>query len=472
MFINLSRLMQGMAEREVMCGLEVHGYLNMENKTKLFCDDKIDSDAAPNTNVCPICTGQPGAKPMLPNRQAVEKIVAIGLLLNCKINKRLLFQRKHYSWPDLPNCYQRTISGSYSVPVGVDGDFLGIGISDIHLEEDPARWDPVTGEVDYNRSGLPLVEIVTKPDFTSSEEVRAWLKKLLTALSYIKAIDPDAGIKSDVNVSVKPDFNRVEVKNVNSFKSIVKAIEHEILRQKKEIAEGKKIQSHTMAWDEKFEKTTFMRSKESAQDYMFIPEPDLPAIIIKQDYIDEISKTLPERPQDKISAYVKKGVAKEDAEVIAGDLYLAELFERVVKEVSPGLAARFIRKELLKIANFQKKDVEELGITEKHLVPLLKLVADKKITEETARKIMEKLGEKPFDVEAYIKRENLQAVSDESSIKAFCLEAIKENETAVSDFKAGKEIALNFVVGVVMRKSRGKASPDQVNRLLRELLGK
>jgi aspartyl-tRNA(Asn)/glutamyl-tRNA(Gln) amidotransferase subunit B len=464
--------MHAMAEREVMCGLEIHGYLNMENKTKLFCDDRIDADAVPNTNVCPICTGQPGAKPMLPNRQAVEKIVAIGLLLNCNINKRLLFQRKHYSWPDLPNCYQRTISGSYSVPVGVDGDFLGIGISDIHLEEDPARWDPVTGQVDYNRSGFPLVEIVTKPDFTSSDQVREWLKKLVTALSYIKAIDPDAGIKSDVNVSVKPDFNRVEVKNVNSFKSIVKAIEHEILRQKKEIADGKRIVSNTMAWDEKFEKTTFMRSKESAQDYMFIPEPDLPAVIIKQDFIDEISKTLPEKPEDKISAYIKKGVAKEDAEVLSGDLFLAELFEKVVKDISPALAGRFFRKELLRIANFQKKAVEELKITEKHLIPLLKLLSEKKITEETARKIMEKLGVEPFDVIEYVKNENLSAVSDESSITAFCKEAIKENDKAIADYKAGKEIALNYVVGQVMRKSKGKASPDQVNRILRELLGK
>ena len=159
-------------------GLEIHGYLKMDNKSKLFCDCKIDTEAEPNTNICPVCTAQPGNKPKLPNKEAMDKILTIALMLNCKINKRLLFQRKHYSWPDLPAGYQRTISGSYSFPVGVEGNFDGIGISDIHLEEDPAKWDPVSGKVDYNRSGFPLVEIVTEPDFTSSEQVRLWLKKL------------------------------------------------------------------------------------------------------------------------------------------------------------------------------------------------------------------------------------------------------------------------------------------------------
>ncbi|MBN2454414.1 Asp-tRNA(Asn)/Glu-tRNA(Gln) amidotransferase GatCAB subunit B, partial [Candidatus Woesearchaeota archaeon] len=272
---------------QIKVGLEIHGYLAVENRTKLFCEDKIELNAEPNTNICPICTGMPGSKPMLPNRQAVEKIVAIAAMLNCRINRRLLFQRKHYSWPDMPTGFQRTMSGSYSVPVGEEGDFLGIGISDVHLEEDPARWDPETGCVDYNRSGQPLVEIVTKPDFKSAAEVREWLKKLMTTLSYIKAIDPEAGVKSDVNVSVGPAFNRVEVKNVNSFRSIVKAIEYEIMRQQAELKDGKKISQQTRAWNEKAETTAFMRSKEQAMDYMFIPEPDLPVVKLEQKQVKE-----------------------------------------------------------------------------------------------------------------------------------------------------------------------------------------
>lgn len=455
---------------EIKCGLEIHGYLKVDNKRKLFCDCALSQEAEPNSNICPICTAQPGCKPMNPNEEALKKIMMISAMLDCKTNKRLLFQRKHYSWPDLPSGYQRTISGSYSVPVGVNGNFLSIGISDVHLEEDPARWDPESGLVDYNRSGFPLVEIVTEPDFRSSEEVKEWLRKLITTLSYINAIDKNAGIKADVNVSIAPKYKRVEVKNVNSFKNIVKAIEYEIQRQEKEIKAGKKIEQQTRMFDDSTETTKFMRSKETQQDYMFIPDPDLVAIKITDKDIKEINNVLPEKPSEKIRKFKKLGIKNLDAEVMSSEIILAELFEKVAKEIDPTLAAKWLRRELIRVLNYNKKTLEDLGIDERHLIDLLKLVETKKITETIAQKILEKLIIKPFDVNEYVKKEKLVAVSDKNILEKYCKEAIAENKKAVDDYVSGKDEALNFLVGQVMRKTKGTATPKEVNELLKKLI--
>jgi aspartyl-tRNA(Asn)/glutamyl-tRNA(Gln) amidotransferase subunit B len=456
---------------EIKVGLECHCYLNLGNRAKLFCDDAIDPEAGPNTNICPICTGMPGCKPMLPNEEALRKIVAVALMLNCRINKKLLFQRKHYSWPDLPSGYQRTMSGSYSTPVGEDGEFLGIGIADVHLEEDPARWDPESGTVDYNRSGFPLVEIVTKPDFRNAEQAREWLNKLVTTLGYIKAIDANAGIKSDVNVSIEPLFNRVEIKNVNSFKSIMRAIIYEIGRQEREAKQGKRIEQETRAWSETRGLTVFMRSKEQALDYMFIPDPDLPAISITDKYIEGIGKLLPERPHEKVERYAKElKIDKTDAEVISSELVLAQLFEEVAKEVSPVLAARWLRRELKRVANFSRKEIHELEIEAKHLIQLLKLVETEQITPVTARRILEKLVQKTFDVDEYVRKNKLLAVSDRQYLEELCAEAIAENPKAVADYRAGNEKALNFIIGAVIRRTKGKATPKEVNDILKRML--
>ncbi len=455
----------------IKVGLEVHGYLRMSSKAKLFCDCRL-GEAAPNTNVCPICTSMPGSKPMAPNREAVDKIISIAGMLDCRINRRLLFQRKHYNWPDLPSGYQRTMSGSYSVPVGEDGSFLGIGISDVHLEEDPARWDPVSGFVDYNRSGFPLVEIVTEPDFRSAVEVRGWLKKLMTLLSYIEAIDLEAGVKSDVNVSISPGFDRVEIKNVNSFKSIIQAIEYEVRRQENEKKEGKEIRQQTRAWDDSAGLTVFMRSKESAMDYMFIPEPDLPVVSLDDKWINGITSRLPEKPADKVERYIKKmRIDRTDAEILSSDMLLAEKFEKVVaKKIDPVLAARWFRRELLRVLNYSKKELHELEADEQQIAQLLKLVAEKTVTDETAKRLLERLVEKPFDVEKQVMEEKLAAVTDNSLLEKYCKEAIAENKKAVGDYKAGNEKALNFIVGSVMRKSKGKATPQQVSEILKKLV--
>lgn len=453
---------------KIKCGLEIHGYLNVD--AKLFCNCKLEADTKPNTNICPVCTGQPGSKPMAPNEKTLNKLLAIGLMLDCTINKRLFFQRKHYNWPDMPNGYQKTISGSYSVPVGVDGNFLGIGIEQVHLEEDPARWDPNTGGVDYNRAGFPLVEIVTKPEFESADQVREWLKKLTTTLSYINAINADAGIKSDVNISIEPKYERVEVKNVNSFKSIVKTIEYEIKRQIEEVSQSKPIPQQTRRWDEKKGITEFMRSKEQAADYRFIPEPDLKQMYLADSDIDLISKQLPEKPSEKIKKYKKMKVDATDAEIISSDILLAELFEKLVEDVDPILAAKWLRRELLRVLHFNKKELEELETNEKHISQLLKLVEENKITEKVAKKILEELIVKDFDVNEYVKKHKLEAVSDAGELVKYCKEAIEENPKAVQDYKSGNEPAINFIVGQVMRKTRGKATPNEVNKILKDLL--
>lgn len=453
----------------VKIGLEVHGYLNVESGVKLFCDCSL-GEAEPNSNICPVCTAMPGSKPMLPNREAVEKVIAISGMLDCRINSRLLFQRKHYSWPDLPSGYQRTMSGSYSVPVGEAGSFLGIGIADVHLEEDPARWEPGTGCVDYNRSGFPLVEIVTSPDFASSGDVRVWLRRLVTALSYIRAINSGAGIKSDVNVSVAPDFRRVEVKNVNSFRSIIRAIEFEVRRQEALVRDGKIVEQETRAWDDAAGVTVFMRKKEKAMDYMFIPEPDLPVVSLDAGSIKSVVGALPERPAAKAEKYAKMGVDSVDAEVLSSEILLAEMFEAVSKEVSPVLAARWFRRELLRVLNYSDKGLDELELDEKHIIQLLRLVESGSITDEVAKGILERLVEKPFDVDGYVRKNDLFAVGEADILEKYCREAVAENPAAVADYKAGNVRALNFIVGSVMKKSKGKATPQEVRRIIEGLL--
>ncbi len=451
---------------EVKIGLEIHGYLNMENKSKLFCNCRIDHDAEPNTKICPVCTGQPGSKPMLANMEAVDKIISIALMLNCKINDKLLFQRKHYSWPDLPNGFQKTMSGSYAMPVGLNGEFLGIGIEEIHLEEDPARWDPGTGTIDYNRCGFPLVEIVTKPDFKSTDEVEEWLKKLMTTLSYIRAVDRKAGIKSDVNVSIAPKFIRTEVKNVNSFSSIIAAIKFEIERQSKE----KKNILQTRAWDDSNFETVFMRTKETAQDYMFIPEPDLPIIHVDPKTVKHLKSELPEHPSLKLKRYLKLGIDKVDAETISSEIVLAELFDNIIKQIDPVFASKWFRRDIIAAINTHELEYDELDINPDYLVDWFKLLQSNEISPVVAKDILEKFVKENFDVKEYVGKQNLTSVSDDAELNKLCEEAIKHKPEAVEDFGKGNDKALNAVVGYVMQKTQGKADPKKVNDIIRGIL--
>ena len=445
-------------ETQSLIGLEVHGYI--DTKEKLFCRCKNFHDmkqTQPNTNICLICTGQPGSKPMPPNKSAINKTIQIALMLNCKVNsiedkKPWIFQRKHYNWPDMPHGYQKTISGAHSYHVGENGNFLGIRIAEIHLEEDPAAWNPDKGTLDYNRSGVPLIEIVTEPDFHSSKEVETWLRQLVLTLSYIKALNKDAGIKADVNVNIKGLTERTEIKNVNSITEIVASIDSELKRHEQE----KPIKKETRRWDSLKGKTLLMRSKEEAEDYRFIPDPDLAAIKITKKRIEEIKSKLPESPMEKLEKIIQKHkINKIDAEVLTKNLEIAELFEAVIEKISPQFALHWITVEWLSVLNYNKKTMEDVKINPLHVIELLELLQNNKITPLKAKDILRK-----FIPESFSPGKEAEAagkITDEKELEKVIKGIIKENQKSASDYKAGEAKALNFLLGQVMVKTNKRA---------------
>jgi aspartyl-tRNA(Asn)/glutamyl-tRNA(Gln) amidotransferase subunit B len=448
-------------------GLEIHGYIHASEK--LFCTCKTIHGlkfASPNSNICPVCTGQPGAKPLLPNKVAIDKSTEIALILGCKINQKLIWQRKHYDWPDMPKGYQNTISGSHAVPVGEDGKFLGIRIKEAHLEEDPAAWNPKTGEIDYNRSGSPLIEIVTQPDFKSAEQVYDWLKQLMITLSYIKALDKNAGIKADVNISL-PELKgaRVEIKNINSLTNIKIAIEKEIERQKSETPKSQE----TRTFDESKGTTIKMREKEQAEDYRFISDPDLPVIILEKSRIEKINSSLPETPQEKLKKLIKKyNIEKKSAEILIRKLEIAEFFEKIIDKVNPKLAVQWTTIELLRVLNYAKKQLDEVNISPQHFIELLKLIENKKITELKAKEILNRFVPKSFS--PLKEAEKHAKISSESELEKICKKIIEENPNAVRDYKSGISEALNFLIGKVMQKTFKRADFKTTRELLEKLL--
>ena len=452
--------------KEGMIGLEIHVYLR--TKEKLFCRCRASREKGlkSNLNVCPVCTGMPGAKPMSPNGDAVKKSVIIGLMLGCKINNSLLWYRKHYDWPDMPKGYQNTISGAHAKPLGIGGNFLGIRINSMHLEEDPASWDPKSGCVDYNRSGLPLVEIVTEPDFVSSEETYDWLRKLVHALSYLKIVDKDAGIKADVNVNIPGKTERVEVKNINSLENIKKAIEYELIRQSKEGGVRE-----TRRFDELKEKTMRMRSKEEEADYRFIPDPDLMEIKLEKSFILDLEKSLPESPQEKLSKMIKKyKIGKKNAEILIRNIDIANFFEEVLEtkrcdENWAKFALPWVTVELLRVLNWNKKFLDDVDIRVKDFVKLLELVKSKKITELQAKQILNKFVPKSFDPS---KTEG--KIDSEDELRKIAKKAISGNKKAATDYKDGDSKALNFLIGSVMKLTNRRADYAVAKKLLEEEL--
>lgn len=444
-----------------MIGLEIHGYL--VTKEKLFCRCKASREKGlkENSLICPICTGQPGAKPMLPNKSAVEKAVQIGLMLGCRVNEKLVWQRKHYNWPDLPKGYQNTLSGPYAFPVGVKGDFLGISIREMHLEEDPASWNPETGCVDYNRSGLPLVEIVTEPEFSTVDEVIGWLKRLIRGLAYLKAIDSNAGIKADVNVNIPGKTERVEIKNINSLESIGRAIEYELKRQEKE---GGVLE--TRRWDDAKGKTIRMRGKEEAEDYRFISDPDLRDIIIDKKFISELEKKMPESPERKFEKLIKKyKICARDAEVLAKNIDIVEFFEKVAEKVDAKFALPWVSVELLRFLNYNKTELDKIDLKVEHFIELLKLVKGGKITELQGKEILNKFYPKSFSPS---EKKIGGKITDKKELEEVVKKVVVENKKAVEDYNNGEKKAFEFLMGAIMKKTKKRAD----FRVAREVLEK
>lgn len=463
-----------MENRDIMIGLEIHIHLN--TKEKLFCKCRVPTkESEINSHICPRCTGQPGSKPMLPNKNAISQVMKIGLTFGSDVTERTNFQRKHYTWPDMPTGFQRTVSGADIKTNCVGGEFNGIKIEGIHLEENPAGWDPKTGEIDYNRSGFPLAEFVTAPDFTSTEQLSEWLKELILVLKYLDCINVEYGIKSDVNVSIKESgFQRVEIKNVNSISNIVLAAEAEIRRQKELIASGEtNIPQETRRYNDELDETQFMRSKENAQDYRFTPEPDLPNLVIPSDMVKEVKASIPELPAAKREKYSKFNLSKEDVEVLVSNLYLSSIFEHALdNKLNPREVGLFLRREVPRVLNYHKHtfgDLEKKDIKEE-ITALIDLLGQDKIAYTTAQKVLEKLYDEKFDVEKYINDNNLIQVQDTGLIEELVRKALADAPKAVEDYKNGNTKSLNFVVGIVMRESKGTAKPQVVNETMMKIV--
>ena len=470
-------------DKDIIIGMEIH--VELDTDTKLFCSCPTKAEV-PNTATCEVCLGMPGSKPVV-NKKAIEYALKLAMALNCSIAPELIFSRKVYFYPDMSKNYQIT---QYEMPLGSRGfielaEGKRIGITRVHLEEDPAslthQGSMETSPfvlVDYNRSGRPLCEIVTEPEIYSPQEARDFMKQLITILQSLKIFNIKTRIiKADANVSVKESgYIRAEIKNITGFKEIERALIYEIERQKKEVLEGRKIIQETRGWDAGLGITKSLRSKETEEDYGYIFDPDLVAVDITKEMVDKTKKELPELPNQKLKRYVEKlKINATDAHVISSDFVLSEMFDRLINaKVDASLSADWIRRELPRVANYNKKEVEDLlsGKFEERFIEIIELLGTKKITPVIAKDLLNRLADGRLNEspKKYVEKEKLTAVSDLSEIKKFCEEAIKENPKAVDDYKNGEANALNFLMGQVMRKSKGKVSADEVKKIIEKII--
>ncbi len=460
---------------EVKIGLEVHVQLN-KLKTKLFCGCTTNyHNDPPNTHVCPVCLGLPGAMPMI-NKKAVEAAIKVGLALNCRIEEYTQFYRKNYYYPDLPRGFQIS---QYDYPIaskghifieGEDGEHK-VRITRVHMEEDPGRLvhqgSIETSSytlVDYNRSGMALLEIVTEPDIRSPKEARRFLDKLRNILEYLEVFDGnlEGAMRVDANISIKGG-KRTEIKNISSHKGAEKALLYEIVRQKNVLRRGGEVVQETRHFDEAREITVSLRTKEAEEDYRYFPEPDLMPMKIS-DWVEGIKKTLPELPDAKRLRFVKQyGITDEHAKALTSELKLAIFYEEVAKKADPKIAAVWICDVLKGELNYRNLGID--AFRKEHMLEILKLLADNKITEESAVEIIRTILDKGGTPQEIVKEKGLLKVEGDV-IERAALEAIQENPQAVADFKAGKHKALNFIVGAVMKKTKGRADA----RVVREIL--
>ena len=460
----------------VVIGLEVH--VELDTNTKLFCSCSRRSveGEQPNTRCCEVCLGMPGSKPAL-NKKAIDYALRLCLAFACDIDHELIFSRKSYFYPDLAKNFQIS---QFERPLGKQGkialsDGSTIGITRIHLEEDPASLvhESKYVLVDYNRSGNPLCEIVTEPDMESPEQAREFMKKLNTILGYLAVFHHQhCVIKADANVSIKESgYVRSEIKNVTGFKEIERALFYEVARQKKAIADGEVLVQDTRGWNAEKGITYRMRTKETEADYGYILDADLVPIDITEEMVSKVLHSMPELAEAKKKKFIEKHhIAELDAEVLSQEKKLAELFERVAEQINPVLAAKWLRRELVRVMNYNKQTFDDLAIDENHMIELLSMVEKKEITDQVAQKMLEELIVKPFSPKAYVREKGLQAVSDSGELEKVCKQVIFENPSVVKEFKSGNEKSFQFLVGQVMRKTQGKADPRMVNELLRKMI--
>ena len=473
---------------ETVIGLEVH--VELATKTKIFCGCSTAFGGEPNTHTCPVCTGMPGSLPVL-NKKVLEKAVAVGLATNCNITKNCKFDRKNYFYPDNPQNYQ--ISQLYypicrdgKVEIEVDGNKKFVRIHEIHMEEDAGKLvhDTFTDSslVDYNRSGVPLIEIVSEPDMRSAEEVIAYLDKLRLIIQYLGASDcklNEGSMRADVNLSVREvgatEFGtRTEMKNLNSFKAIARAIENEKERQIDLIESGEEVIQETRRWDDEKEYSYAMRSKEDAQDYRYFPDPDLVPIIITDEYLDEIREKQPELRDEKIVRYKEEyNIPDYDIDIITASKKMADIFEEAISlGAAPKKVSNWLMVETMRLMKENSVDADDLKFSAKNLAALIKMVEAKEINGTVAKEVFEKIFADDIDPVSYVEENGLKTVNDSGALTKTIEEIVAANPKSVEDYKSGKEKAIGFLVGQTMKAMKGKADPGEVNRILKEVLAR
>ena len=442
-------------------GLEIHTSLNTD--TKLFCSCSVEEDT-PNTNTCEICLGHPGSKPVV-NESVLDQIILLAKAFDMNIREDVTFSRKTYFYPDLAKNYQIT---QFEEPVGKDGEIQTeegeVGIRRIHVEEDPASilHEQKNTLIDYNRSGRPLIEIVTEPDISSSDQTQETMRKILSILRYLKIYTKDKSVfKTDINVSIRDrGYEKVEIKNVSGSDEVVKAVEHELKRQKS----NDEVTMHTRGWDPEEEKTYKLREKESEADYGYIYEPDIPSIDIRH---RKKRVDLPEMMEEKQKRYVNMGVEKTDADVISRDPDKAEAYEYVIQEIDPQTAANWFRGEISKALNYKNLSFRDTYLDGHTVLQTLKLYEQGDINDKTVEKIIRTLTEQDIEPKDYVEENDLKKIGDEEELENIVNDVISENPEPVQDYKDGEEKSLNYLVGQVMKKTRGKADPETAKTLLK-----
>ena len=471
---------------ETVIGLEVH--VELATKTKIFCGCSTAFGGRPNSHTCPVCTGMPGSLPVL-NKRVLEHAVAVGLATNCAITRYCKFDRKNYFYPDNPQNYQISqlylpICRNGYVEIETEQGAKKIGIHEIHMEEDAGKlihdeWEDCT-LVDYNRSGVPLIEIVSEPDMRSAEEVIAYLEKLRLIIQYLGASDcklQEGSMRADVNLSVREVGTevfgtRTEMKNLNSFRSIARAIEGERNRQIDLLEAGEKVVQETRRWDDAKETSYAMRSKEDAQDYRYFPDPDLTPISISDEFLEEIRGRQPEFRTEKMKRYRETFELPDyDIEIITGSKHMADIFESTVAlGAQPKKVSNWLMVETLRILKERELDPEDITFSPAHLAKLISLTDSKAINSTVAKEVFEVMFAEDIDPETYVEEKGLKMVSDEGALRKTVEEVIAANPQSVEDYRNGKDRAIGFFVGQTMKAMKGKADPASVNKLLKELL--
>lgn len=471
-----------MREYETIIGLEVH--IELGTKTKIFCGCSTEFGGEPNTHTCPVCTGMPGALPVL-NKKVVEYALKAGEALNCKVNKYCRFDRKNYFYPDNPQNYQ--ISQLY-LPICYDGAVeieTGAGtktvrIHEMHMEEDAGKlihdeWEDCS-LVDYNRSGVPLIEIVSEPDMRNAEEVIAYLEKLRFTMQYLGISDcklQEGSMRADVNLSVREAGSdklgtRTEMKNLNSFKAISRAIEGERERQIELLEEGRKVIQETRRWDDNKEYSYAMRSKEDAKDYRYFPDPDLPPVHISDDWLRKIRESMPELREVKKDRYQKEyGLSAYDAEILTESRNLAELFEKVTKIYGDAKkTANWFMGEVLRLMKEKGKEPENVCFSPENMAVLLSMTDKKEISPQNAKKVFEKIFEEDINPVLYIEEKGLKIIKDDNLLQDVLQKVLENNPGPLEELLSGKEKVFGFFVGQMMRELKGKADPESVREAL------